>query len=206
MKKILISLILICILITPVFAQENTTLDIIRESAVSIFSTGGGSAGLCSGVVLKNGLDSSIVLTAKHCIGTFEEVYIENILVKSIITSADDDLALLIADDYIRNKKSTKLALYNPYIGMKVYHLGYPRMTEEYYSKGSIVRKSKDHLYAEMNIISGCSGGGVWNRKGELVGIAWGGLHFGGIFDSKVLAIFEPISDIYRFLETISWQ
>ena len=197
MKKILISLILICVLITPAFAQENTTLDIIRQSAVSIFSTGGGGAGVCSGVVI----GKTTILTAKHCIDTYEEVYVENVLVKLIIASANDDLALLIIEYPIANKKPTKLAKYDAYIGESIYHLGYPRITEEYYNEGLIIRQTKDHQYAEINIISGCSGGGVWNKKGELIGIVWGGLEFGNFLNSKVLAIFEPISDVYKFLE-----
>lgn len=204
MKKILIVLFLISILITPAFAQEEIiSPDNIPNSAVSIFSVGDGKAGICSGVVLMNGLHSSAVLTAKHCIDTYEEVYVENVIVKSIVVSVDDDLALLILYEYIPNKKETVLAINNPSIGDIIYHIGYPSITGEYLRYGNIVRQTNDHMYAEMNIISGCSGGGVWNQNGELIGIVWGGLGVGGFHSSKSFAIFEPISDIYKFLNTL---
>ena len=197
MKKIILNLILILSLSTITFAQEATVQDIIRQSAVSIFSVGSG-AGICSGVLIEN----TKILTAKHCIDTFEEVYVENISVKTIIASVDDDLAILVLSKPIPNKVVTKLAKYNSIIGDNVYHIGYPRFSE-YYSEGIVNLKTKDHYYAILDIIPGCSGGGVWNDKGDLVGIAWGGMSLGGMFSSKTLAVFEPIEDVYRFLRSI---
>lgn len=197
MKKIIFSLILILVLSKSVFSQEVLVQDIIRKSAVSIFSVGRG-VGICSGVLIED----TKVLTAKHCIDTFEEVYVENVSVKSIIASVDDDLALLILSRTIPNKIVTKLAKYNPMIEDNVYHIGYPRFSE-YYSEGVINLKTKDHYYAILDIIPGCSGGGVWNKYGELVGIVWGGMQLGEIFSSKTLVVFEPIEDIYKFLRTI---
>ena len=73
----------------------------------------GNNFGNCTGVLLKNDIDGADILTAKHCVAFGEQIYAENILVKSIVVSPSNDLALLKTDKYIINKLPSKLAIKN---------------------------------------------------------------------------------------------
>lgn len=200
MKKILAILFvasLICV--TPANATHNV-YDTIRKSAVSIFSTGNG-AGVCSGTVIKNSSTESVVLTAKHCIDVFEYTFVEGIEINHIISSKNDDIAILILKTYIPNKLSAKLGMKNAEKFDKVYFLGYPRFNE-YLESGTVKIDNGDSHYADMKVIPGCSGGGLYNSNAELIGVVWGGLNFD--FSSEgSRAVYEPLSDINFFLKEI---
>jgi S1-C subfamily serine protease len=196
MKKYIVFMFLIFCLTNPVFSQEYDVQQAMSDSAVWIFLNGNSGLGTCSGVVLTNSPSGASILTAKHCISVEEETYINTVLATQIIVSLDDDLAIIKTKNPIPNKKPAVLSNYNPLIGSEIYHLGYPSF-EDYYREGKILLSMKDHYYAKMTVIPGCSGGGVWNKRGELVGIVWGGLQMRAGED---IAIFEPISDVIKFL------
>lgn len=204
MKKIIIALVLIVLCITSnVLASDVPTAnvyDLFRDSTVSIFSVGNGGSGLCSGTVIENKLHRSVVLTAKHCIGLDEEMYVEYIDVAYIATSTDDDLALLILNSYIPYKKPVKFADANIYKGEQVFHIGYPDLSK-YEVDGIVYLPKGDSHYAKMTVISGCSGGGLFNKYGELVGVVWGSLSLNW---DKNLTIYEPLSDITKFIKDIN--
>ena len=204
MKKIIIGLILIFLCITSnANASDILFTDVysmFRDSTVSIFSVGNNEVSTCSGVLIENTLHKSKVLTAKHCIDVFEKTYVEDIEVSYIITSKDDDIALLVLNQYIPYKTSAKLFYRNVYKLEKIYHIGYPNL-DEYKSEGYVNLARGDSHYAKMKIIPGCSGGGLFNEKGKLVGIVWGGV---SLYSNKSLAIYEPLTDINRFLRTIN--
>ena len=156
--------------------------------------------GICTGVLIENSKNYSVTLTAKHCTDVFEEVYIDHELSTHVTSSNDDDLAIVIAPR-IKDKVAIDLAHESTIIGDKVYHLGYPS-SGELVSGGKVKRKTRDWQYGDYHTISGCSGGGVFNANGELVGINWGILKW-NMFTNDGLSIFEPLSDVKRFLDMI---
>jgi len=197
MKKILLTVIFLSLITTASFANDYIPNDVyysMRQSVVSIFSTDDNGMGYCTGTVIKNDLHQAEVLTAKHCIDTFEEVYVENILVVGMLVSADDDLALLITDEMIPNHNAVKMASCRTQINDMVYHLGYPPQGL-YTISGRITNITSDHQYFLAQSIGGCSGGGVFNENGELAGVLWGG--------TNRKSIFEPLQDINRFLKNM---
>ena len=213
MKKLLCNIIVILALLVSVCASNvfaQSYLDTKKEeavkkelayqtaikSSVSIFSVSGQGSGKCSGVVLKTDSEQSYILTAKHCISTFEEVYVEQAAVKLIVASPNDDLAYLITKTPVNNKVPIKLAKYTPLVSDAIYLIGYPKF-KVYKESSEIIRITKDWIYTNAKAISGCSGGGVFNEKGEFVGILWGGDTY------ESISIFEPLRDVMRFIKLI---
>jgi S1-C subfamily serine protease len=189
MKKLFIALILLFLITTTSFAAKD-------DSAVKIFSISAEDFGGCSGVIVKNDKDVCIILTAKHCLNTHEEIYVEDKPVQLIIASKDDDLTILIVEGNIPDKKAVTIAEYNQTIGDQAYHVGYSNNTL-YEPTGTLTRFTKDWVFYDMYAKPGCSGGGIFNDKNELVGILWGGLTF------QDVTIAEPLKDIKRFLKEI---
>lgn len=204
MKKILLLIILISSLICSIAIADEVpeVLKVVmRYSTVQIMSYGReGGTGICSGVVIENESSYSAVLTAKHCISVDEEVYVEDTKSLYISTSTTEDLAVIISP-HIPNKQVAEFAKYSSRIGDTVYHLGYPFL-EEYTSMGKIKRINSDYQYGDFSVIHGCSGGGVFNSDGQLVGTVWGFIQK-GLFSSEGLSIFEPLRDIKKFLDII---
>jgi V8-like Glu-specific endopeptidase len=204
MKKYLIALLITILMVffCCVFSYgeeaTETNEDILKEmtkSSVSIFSLGQGSFGRCSGVLIesKQGLNS--ILTAKHCVDTYEETYVDSNLVEMTLTSKNDDLALLLVKGNINNKTPSKIAN-NLSAEETIYVVGYPN-SDLYIDIGSSLIKTNDWEFLKLYVKAGCSGGGIFNAKNELVGIVWGGS------STEDLAIIEPISDIKQFLKEV---
>ena len=209
MKKIILILFMFVFLSTYSFAIEvlqpnkniptipDDVMENMKKSSVSIFSTSDRGSGICSGTVLKNDYDGAEIITAKHCIDVYEEVYVNNISVIYQFSSAKDDLCLLVTNKTIPNKYPAKIASYRTRLEDYVYHMGYPNF-EQYTSFGKVSQISVDHQYFKGKVIPGCSGGGAFNNKGEFTGVVWGSLRF-----KKSLGIFEPLQDVKKFLKTI---
>ncbi len=164
------------------------------QSTVSIVGLGGGGVNRCSGTLYKNEPDKTIVLTAKHCTAPTEELYVENVLVIDTGVSQNDDIAYLVLEHPIVDKTPIKIAEKESKIHDIVFIIGYPN-GDPYIRLGAITLITNDWQYMRMSVIPGCSGGGVYNYNGELTGILWGG------FMTEPTAIFEPLSDIKRFIK-----
>jgi V8-like Glu-specific endopeptidase len=166
------------------------------KGTVQIFSVNPEGFGRCSGVLIESKYGINSVLTAKHCIDTDEEMYVEDKLVNFIMTSKDDDLALLIVEGTFLNKNPVKIAKTNPTVNTIGYHFGYPD-GNLYQDSGPLKRITKDWEFYEMESKPGCSGGPVFNENEELIGILWGGLRF------EETTIVEPLKDIKDFLKEV---
>ena len=59
---------------------------------------------------------------------------------------------------------------------------------------GYLTIKTSDWQLANINIIPGFSGGGIFNMSGELIGITWG-----AVLESNT-GIFERLEDIHKFV------
>lgn len=203
MKKLILVLIFFCLSISPAIAQNTEDINIknlvtsMYNSSVLIFAIGDNGSATCSGVVIKNDTSKVEILTAKHCSDTFEEIYVENILVNYSIESSNDDLALLILSQTIPNKSAVTFASRNAKRNETVFHMGFPN-TKIYATVGEVWVSTFDHNYAKMTVYPGCSGGGIYNEKGELVGDAFALMELG-----DGITVYEPLSDIIIFLKTI---
>lgn len=209
----LVSTLLLFILITPSHANKlsnkyykeikELTEDVIKDkiskevqkNTVNIMGIGQGLS-FCSGVIISSSKNYTYVITCKHCVSPTEETLIENIPAEAIFAPMDEDLALIIIKGNIPEKITAILSKDNPQIKEELIHIGYPKF-KLHESWGKLIRTSKDWHWATFSAKSGCSGGGVYNRKKELVGILWGSLYYGNI------SIYEPIEDIHKFLKKV---
>jgi len=167
-----------------------------QRSTVSIFSVGQGF-GFCSGVIIGENKGYTYVVTCKHCVSPTEEILVENSKAKAIFTPIDEDLALILVSGTIDNKEVVTVAEVQPERGDTVFHIGYPDF-ELFESWGSVLRDTNDWQWASLESKGGCSGGGVYNTRGELVGILWGGFPF------KPISIYEPVVDIKIFMGKVN--
>jgi len=199
MKKWLISAILIgsIFLNTNAIAQlvSPSVLEISRNVTVPLSITFKSSeTGYCTGVVLKNTKNSGIILTAKHCTDNSTIIRIDNIEAVYYKNSPDNDLALIYYDQYLPNKRPVTISPNNIILSSRVYHLGYPR-SKELFTNGIVSFITNDDCYAIIKTKPGCSGGGIFNTMGELVGIVWGSNGLG-------TAVFESLKNIKQFLQS----
>jgi len=153
---------------------ESDPLDLVRDiaitSTVNVIMKDFGIYSSCSGVVIKNTPNKSIVLTAKHCIGFEGEMYIDGLPVIASQSSLKSDLAYLVVNNFIPNKTPARLSNYIPKNGDKIIAVGYPGRLI-YSSKGTIFTQSPIEQLANLTVKKGCSGGGVYNVNGELIGL-----------------------------------
>jgi S1-C subfamily serine protease len=173
----------------------------ISSSVVSIFSVRPFEGfGGCSGVVVKETDQNTYVLTCKHCLANaIEETYVERSRVQGYITRTDDDLAIAVVEGKVESKHPVVLAKQNAAIHDEVYHTGFPDGIENAYSKkGKVIRYTKDWGWSTVKAIPGCSGGGYFNKEGQLIGIIWGGMDMGG-----EISMFTPIDHIQKFLSKV---
>lgn len=194
----------------PVIIEENymdefesirNTAKLVVNHSVSIVSLHGGKWGTCSGVIIKNTEEESIILTAKHCIGTVEELYVEYILADSVGISLYDDLAYIKLNEMIPDKTPAYISEFTPKRGDLVIAVGYPSMNL-HVAVGEISIRTLDWQFAKIHIIPGCSGGGAYNEYGELIGIIWGAIGKDDEEDKKSeIGIFERLQDVVKFVK-----
>jgi len=196
-KKIVLICILGMMLINFSYsATKEVPITDLTKYTVQVFTVRPGIT-LCTGVVVCMDEKYSLVLTCKHCLSLNDEMYVEDLKVDFIISSYTDDLALLVVKSKIPGKKAINKAapIYNRLINDEVILVGYPYLDRHcvYIATGYISRYTDEWVFAELKIIPGCSGGPIFNKYGELVGIARGGV--------STQTIVEPITDVIRFLK-----
>ena len=167
----------------------------LENYTVSIVSINPGLS-ICSGVVIGKDENYTYVLTCKHCLSLLEEYYVDHNKVKYIIATPEDDLLYLIVDGVL-DKKVAVLAEMRTSLEENIYHVAYPSLHKNYTSNGKIIRYSEDWGFANLKVKHGCSGGGIFNRARELVGIVW------GFYSKDNITIFEDIEDVKIFLEEV---
>ncbi|MCK9545043.1 MAG: serine protease, partial [Novosphingobium sp.] len=147
--------------------------------------------GRCTGVVINKTEEETYILTAKHCISTTEEQYVEDVKPSFVFVSATDDLALIILDEDLKNKSVANIRKEEIKLGEESFLFGYPFWDKTPYSvNGKVIRKSTDWVWSLFQAIPGCSGGGVFDENDELIGILW------GIMGDEDVSFFEPNTDI----------
>ena len=207
MKKIWLTICISLFLIQPCFAQVVVHLENyykLKESAVSViiqYKDKQDVEGICSGIIITEDENFTGILTAKHCVDdkNIKRVIINyKYIVNSIVKANNIDVAYL--------EISTSLLRYNPiYISQSnvkyydyVYFLGYSK--KQIFELGLLIFGTGNNQYAILRSIGGCSGAGIINQKGELVGILWGGGEINWFNQKLEMSVFTPIEKIKPFL------
>ena len=163
----------------PIYAEqgviESDPFDLVTPNAITstvpVTSVQYGSFGRCTGVVIKNTPNESIVLTAKHCIVFEGDMYVESLKVDLVRSSYKSDLAYLTVSEFIPYKTPVTLSNHIPRNGDKFIGVGYPTKGLTVV-KGSIFVQTPIEQYVWIkDIPKGSSGGGAFNKEGELIGI-----------------------------------
>lgn len=184
----------------PEYTASEELDQTLLDQTVSITMFGEG-LGFCSGTIIKEESDKHYVLTAKHCIDVTEEMYVENTPVLYIIVSSTDDLALIITDGKIPDKKVAKISYRNLYLNETMHHVAYPSGVI-YKASGKLQKITNDWQFFNFKAIPGCSGGGIFNSQGYLSGVVWGG--YSNASDKLPLkSVGEGLSDIKVFLKLV---
>jgi len=194
MKKTLVLIFLLLLISGNGFANNIEQPDYkalleVRKTTVEIYGYSGANISGCSGVLIR----SNIALTAKHCAVGYEEIYVDNHKVKSVIISPSKDIAVLITEEPVGNHV-VKIA--NKMIDSKQYVFGYGRpFIDDYFIAGIYLRTTHHGALTVGTIIPGCSGAGVFNSKGELVGV------WSADMPKLKLIIFEDLDEVRKFLK-----
>ena len=145
----------------------------------------------CTGVVLDNTPDFALVATAKHCIKEGSPSYVEGILVEKVIVHDTRDLALVILSEKIPHKYPAKRPSEEHTVFSNIFHIGFPGGVT-LYSQGKTLAQSFKIDVGLLHVIKGCSGGGVFNQEGELIGIA--------VMTAPPLGLYESYRGFISFL------
>ena len=70
---------------------------------------------------------------------------------------------------------------------------------------GKVSRYNSDWEFLDFKVISGCSGGGIFNEKGELVSVVWGG-YLMTKKEAPLKSVAEKLEDIKKFLKNIGLE
>ena len=113
----------------------------------------------------------NLVITCKHVIRGRKNIQliVNGTQIKGEVVKDDGklDLALLkVEGDY----PYSQLRL-DPEIGEKIYVVGAPVGYEDTVTRGYIANITEDYLLLDARISGGCSGGGVFDTQGNLLGI-----------------------------------
>lgn len=208
-KKLLtLGILALSILLVPIKTQAPTQQQVQSEAEriiqkliqaetheVLIFDEGI-AGGICTGAVLENST-RVVVLTARHCIGPQPELYVEGVPVIDYTESKKYDLALLFLEYNVPDKNPSIIADNNVRKGDELYGIGYSKI-EGFPLYGTHFFSIRNNAYAKMEVQSGCSGAGLYNDDGELVGTVWGHNGMG-------LGLYTPISFIKKFFNEVGY-
>jgi hypothetical protein len=212
MKKSILILVLVSLFsIGAMKYTKGISVYELEKYSVRIMSLGYGGMGRCTGTVISNTKENTSVLTCKHCIDVDREFTVENQKVKRIVTIPQEDVAYLLMYEPFKNKESAKIATENAKEETKVMMYGQPGYTIKHIKSGEVLYYTDDWGFAKLDVIPGCSGAGLFNAEGELVGVVWGAYAEGqeerGLLlppkGGNPIGIFEPISDVKKLLREI---
>jgi S1-C subfamily serine protease len=182
MKRVIatLSMFMLFLVATPVYAQWPTVANQLRESIVYIE----GKQGSCTGFVIDNERD--FVLTAAHC--DMEELYVDLAPAKVRAKDVKNDLMVLHVEGI--DRPALKLAKKNPQIGEEVATYGYGWGLERPLFRVSYISDTEANIQTglpnqgpffvvDKNFMPGQSGGPVVNVRNEVVSIVQLGSNVG---------------------------
>lgn len=211
MKKIILFSLLFCLIFTSkIHAEEDSGICSeenyyrLKESTVQLYIKTSDNYLSCTGIVIYKDEKSTGVLTAQHC--TKNAIEISTFVIPTGIKytsfefyeSSKTDVAYVVFNNILRYSSPTPIARYNPRKNDDVYILGYT-LFQEIYNCSKIIGIGSEHFYTDATIYPGCSGSGIINEYGELIGILYG--HY-----SNGKSIFVNLYSIKRFLRSIKYK
>ena len=149
----------------------------------------------CSGVVLENTENLAIVITASHCIQPDGQVFIDSIPAVKVAKQGTRDLALVLLNQGIPLKKPVTFPVKPQLLFDKLYYVGMPS-NQLFFSQGFTIHQSYNEDIGIFSLIPGGSGGGVYNKKGELIGI--------GVAYKGALGIYEHVRGLSDYVARVN--
>lgn len=214
MKKFIVSILSGLILLGGCTPKEVKLAEKISKSTVLVHIKvqveNKQGMGTCSGVVVSE----DEILLANHCVSMPEGVKLKQIWVKDYdgrsqkatvgMRFPEFDLAVL---NVKINETPAKLAD-SAQVGETCYVVGHPLGIAWVVSKGIVSRnylvdssfKDASFFVTDAVVLPGNSGGGVWNEKGELLGIVSMSTSMMGSYGAAGLGIIIDISSVKRVL------
>jgi S1-C subfamily serine protease len=165
-----------------------------------------------SGVTIKYN-DEYYILSAGHLIeNETDEIYLEengNRIGKLEVVKVNYDMDLLLVrpvDKKLIPSVYTTLSSAEPAIADILYLCGNPAGVEDLLSEGRAVKYEKGYMYVQDHCWHGSSGGGAFNKQGELVGII---SHLRSVVNSPTEPIFAldgtvRLDAIMQFLNPVN--
>ena len=149
----------------------HEAIEIAVSSIVPLYarSNKGGYYQFCSGVLIRNRINESIILTASHCIKKNRPIFIESHKVYIVGRLTDQDLAYIKLNTFI-SYNAVKLSDYMTHPENDIVAIGYIK-DKLHAHKGYIFYKAPTYDIGIIDVRHGMSGGGVFNDHGELIGI-----------------------------------
>lgn len=117
-----------------------------------------------SGVVIESGL----VLTNFHCLSNDNSVNVDGKDASIVFVSPQDDLCLLSAETLEVDRVSFGQAD----ITEQVFYVGNPGGLRDAVVFGRVIAYDEDSMFCDCPVQCGASGSGVYNLKGQMVGMA----------------------------------
>lgn len=183
MKIAILTLMLLIAILRPVGLKN------LQELVVMFEKPSGG------GVLIKQG-----VISVSHLIGDDTQIWLVNgekkLAGKVLKIDRGLDLALIEIEEgheYARLR-------FNPHLGEQIYIVGAPVGFEDTVTFGRIAKVTKDYLIVDARISMGSSGGGVFDRRGNLLGIIQGIQGYFGYWPGEHMNIAIPAEKIKQFL------
>ena len=161
--------------------------------------------------IIKEAIDppeeSQTNITVSYLLRNERSEEIGNVIYIAEIVGYDEekDLALLKIFGEDENLNVVSIAKEEPKIGDTVYSIGNPLSTNRTLSKGILSTKEEDFYISDNTITFGNSGGGLFNNKGELIGVPSNVMaYFFGNPESS-LGLSRDLSTIIDFLKGVDY-
>lgn len=174
---IVVVFLIICTLSYNSFAQTcraDLEMKLLASTVQLYIDTDLGTA-ICTGIIVAKNSYSTGILTAKHCTQNAEEIYIDGFNMSTTIHYELEkyDLSYVVLFQSYLYRDAISIFKGKVLFNEGVCNLGYPRKAR--YSAGKVIAVMKNNLYTDNSSIPGCSGSGIINKNGQLIGILWGG-------------------------------
>lgn len=162
---------------------------------------------LGTGIIVKITEDFTYILTNKHVAPIGANIYVhENNTyynVEVLKNSAFQDLSIVRFNGKLSGKKVIR-GFANHKIQEKIYSVGMYLTNYYIYTEGTVAGISNDKkLLVNLPSAPGCSGSGIFNSKGEVVGLLYAGYVIGIFSPDTSKALCVPSSAIKVFLREL---
>jgi S1-C subfamily serine protease len=184
--------------------DEAVVYEQIQKHTVRLFQSFEGYpihfGAVCTAVLIDKQQDSSLLLTAGHCVDNDTATYLvfsdkPYFVVKKYV-SRYADLALLFVAGNVEGKEPVPFSTRRLRLGDKLYGFAYPG-SATFQKTGEFLGEDWYQGSVDFVVIPGCSGSGIYNGEGELEGIIVS-------YDKyRPVSYYIPINEFSRFLHQL---